>query len=205
MKNEDPPFDPAFPELSRPKPRPKRRVPWLGLSVLVLLAAGGAVGWKMLGKGALAAGGAQRDPARDAMRAELMELSAAESAFVKVNGRYAASVSEAGTPVTSKVVVFASAPDGYHVRLARPDATPQLCELSAGRFAAGHSGWQLMCGVPTANDVLVEPEAPKPSLMDRMRAFFHEDCDSECRVEKLRGEVRRRRGHDRLDKALDDL
>ena len=204
-KNEDPPFDPLFPELSRPKPRPKRRGRWIALVVVLLLAGGGAVAWKMLGSAPWTAGGTGKvDPAPDVMRAELMELSAAESAYVKANGRYAASVSDLGVAVTSKVAIFATAEDGYHVRLTRPE-TEQRCEVSAGRFAAGHSGWQLLCGVPAANDALVAPEPPKPSLIDRVRAFFHEDCDSECRVEKLREEVHRRRGTDKLDKALEQL
>jgi hypothetical protein len=166
-----PELDPAFPELSRrPAPSPRRRTPWLGVTLVVLLAAGGAVGWKMLGKGPAAAGG---DPARDVMRAELMELSAAESAFVRANGRYAANLSELGTALTSRVAVFASAPDGYQVRLARPEETEQRCELSVGRFAAGHKGWQLLCGVPKANDSLDEQE-PKPSLLERIRAKLHD-------------------------------
>ncbi|HEX2781228.1 MAG TPA: hypothetical protein VHM30_17135, partial [Gemmatimonadaceae bacterium] len=202
MKNEVPPFDPDFPEMSRPKPRPPRRVPWLAIIVLLVLGGGGAVGWKMLGRGGSAAGG---DPARDMMRAELMELSAAESAFVKANDRYAASVSELGRPVSSRVVVFASARDGYRIRLARPDDTAQLCELSVGRFAAGHTGWQLLCGMPSANNTLVETAPSKPPLLDRIRAYFHEDCDSECRVEKLREEVRRRRGHDKVERAMERL
>ncbi|HEX8851821.1 MAG TPA: hypothetical protein VF761_19995 [Gemmatimonadaceae bacterium] len=149
---------------------------------MLLVAVVGVAGWKMLGQSPPAAG---VDHGRDVMRAELMSLSAAESAFARTNGRYAVSVSELGTPVTSRVVVFAAAKDGYHVRLARPE-TPQLCELSAGRFAAGHTGWQLLCGVPAADNSLVEPPAKKPSLLDRIRSALREDCDSECRVKKLR-------------------
>lgn len=190
MKKE-PEFDPAFPELSsRPAPRHPRRSLKPAALVVLLVAVAGVAGWKMLGQSPPAAG---VDHGRDVMRAELMSLSAAESAFARTNGRYAASVSELGTPVTSRVVVFAAAADGYHVRLARAE-TPQLCELSAGRFAAGHTGWQLLCGVPAADNSLVEPPAKQPSLLDRVRAVFHEDCDSECRVRKLREGMKARDG-----------
>lgn len=200
MKKE-PAFDPDFPELaSPPVSRHRGGGRWLAVVALLLVAAGGALGWKMLGPRPAAAGG---DLGREMMRAELMNLSAAESAYVRTNGRYAASVPELGMPITSRVVVFASAGDGYRVRLARPE-TPQLCELSLGRFAAGHAGWQLLCGVPAANNTLVEPEAPKPSLLDRIRAALHEDCDSECRVKKLR-EGLKSPERKQLDQALDAL
>ncbi|NUO64484.1 MAG: hypothetical protein HOQ11_12125 [Gemmatimonadaceae bacterium] len=182
MKKE-PDFDPAFPELaSRPAPRHPGRWRKAAALVLLLVVVAGVAGWKMLGRGPSAAG---VDRGRDIMRAELMGLSSAESAFVRTNARYAASVSELGVPITSRVVVFATAKDGYHVRLAHAE-TPQLCELSVGRFAAGHTGWQLLCGVPAADNSLVEPPEVKPSLLERIRATLREDCDAECRVKKLR-------------------
>src|SRR6476646_536060 len=124
----------------------------VALLLAVLMLGGGAIAWKMRAERGSTGGG---DAERDVMREELALISAAESAFVRTNGRYAASVSELGTPLTSQVVVFASARDGYHVRMARP-GTPALCELSSGRFAAGHSGWQMVCGTRTAGDRVVE-------------------------------------------------
>ena len=88
------------------------------LSMVVL--AGGAIAWKMRAEWCAAGGG---DPEREVMRDELTRLSAAEAAFGKANGRYAATVSELGTAVSSRIVVFASARDGYHVRMARPSTS----------------------------------------------------------------------------------
>ena len=169
--------------------------------LLVLVLGGGAIAWKMRAEGGAAGGG---DPERDVMRDELTRLSAAESAFVKANGRYAATVSELGTPVSSRIVVFASARDGYHVRMARP-ATPVMCEVSSGRFAAGHSGWQMVCGTRTAGDRLVEsPPAPTASWSDRIRALFTDPCDADCRRAKLR-EGLRSPEQKQLDQALEQL
>ena len=169
--------------------------------LLMLLLGGGAIAWKMRAEGGAAGGG---DRERDVMRDELTRLSAAESAFVKANGRYAASVSELGTAVSSRVVVFASARDGYHVRMARP-GTPVMCEASSGRFAAGHSGWQMVCGTRTVDDRLVEaPAAPAPSWADRIRGLFNEGCDADCRRAKLR-EGLRSPEQKQLDQALEQL
>lgn len=173
----------------------------LAVMVLILVLGGGAIAWKMRADGGAAGGG---DPERDMMRDELTRLSAAESAFVKANGRYAATVSELGMPVSSRIVVFASARDGYHVRMARP-ATPVMCEVSSGRFAAGHSGWQMVCGTRTAGDRLVEaPPAPTASWTDRIRAMFTDDCDADCRRTKLR-EGLRSPEQKQLDQALEQL
>jgi hypothetical protein len=169
------------------------------LAMLVL--GGGAIAWKMQAEGG-ATGGV--DPEREVMREELARVSAAESVFVKVNRRYAATVSELATPVTSRIVVFASARDGYHVRMARPD-TPVMCEVSSGRFAAGHSGWQMVCGTRTAGDRLVDASpAATPGWIDRIRAVFKDDCDAACRQARLRDGVRSPE-QKQLDQALDQL
>lgn len=171
------------------------------LLLAMVVLGGGAIAWKMRAEGGSTGGG---DPERDVMRAELARVSAAESAFVKANGRYAASVSELGIPLTSQVVVFASARDGYHVRMARR-GTPTLCELSSGRFAAGHSGWQMVCGTRTAGDRVVEtPPGAVASWSDRIRALFNEGCDAACRQAKLR-EGLRSPDQKQLDQALDQL
>ena len=167
--------------------------------LLMLVLGGGAVAWKMRAEGGAAGGG---DPEREVMRDELARLSAAESAFVKANGRYAASVSELGIAVSSRIMVFATARDGYHVRMARP-STPVMCEVSSGRFAAGHSGWQMVCGTRTAGDRLIEaPPAPATSWADQVRGLFKEDCDGECRRAKLR-EGLRSPEQKQLDQALE--
>lgn len=169
--------------------------------VLILVLGGGAIAWKMRAEGGAAGGG---DPEREVMRDELTRLSAAESAFVKANGRYAPTVSELGLTVSSRIVVFASARDGFHVRMARP-ATPVMCEVSSGRFAAGHSGWQMVCGTRTAGDRLVEaPAEPAASWADRIRAMFTDGCDADCRRAKLR-EGLRSPEQKQLDQALEQL
>ena len=181
--------------------RGRKMLPAVAVLLAMLVLGGGAIAWKMRAERGSTGGG---DPERDVMRDELARLSAAESAFVKANGRYATTVSELGTPVTSRVVVFASARDGYHVRMARP-ATPVMCEVSSGRFAAGHSGWQMVCGTRTAGDRLVDaPPAPSASWADRIRALFKEDCDAACRQAKLREGVRSPE-QKQLDQALDQL
>lgn len=164
----------------------------------LLLLGGGGIAWKMRAERGAAGGG---DPERDVMRAELARLTAAESLFVKKNGRYARTVSDLGTAYTSRVVVFASSTDGYLIRMSRP-GTETLCEVSAGRFAAGHSGWQMVCGAPVApGDRLVETPAA-PSWTHRIRALLHEDCDSECRRAKLR-EGLKSPERKQLDQALE--
>lgn len=169
--------------------------------VAMLVLVGGAIAWKMRGEGGSTGGG---DRECDVMRDELARISAAESAFVKANGRYAATVPELATPVTSRIVVFASAHDGYHVRMARP-GTPVLCEVSSGRFAAGHTGWQMVCGTRTAGDRLVEaPPTATASWADRIRALFNEDCDANCRQAKLRERVRSPE-QKQLDRELEQL
>jgi len=181
--------------------RGRKMLPVVAVLLAILALGGGAIAWKMRAAGGSTGGG---DAERDVMRDELARLSAAESAFVKANGRYATSMSELGTPVTSRVVVFASAHDGYHVRMARP-ATPVMCEVSSGRFAAGHSGWQMVCGTRTAGDRLVEaPPAATASWADRIRALINEDCDADCRQAKLRERVRSPE-QKQLDQALDQM
>lgn len=181
------------------------RTPRLLLAAVtaLLLLGGGAIAWKMRAEGGAAGGG---DPGREAMRTELTRLTAAESAFVKSHGRYATTLSELGVPLTSRVVVFASAHDGYHIRMARPE-TQTLCEVSAGRFAAAHSGWQLTCGKRVVADHVVDAAADS-SWMDRARArvtrLIHEDCDAACRQQKLR-EGLRSPERKQLDQALEQL
>jgi hypothetical protein len=164
----------------------RRGMPRIALVALaVLLLGSGAIAWKMRAAGGAAGGG---DAGREAMRAELSRLTAAESAFMKTNGRYAATISELGTTVTSRIVVFASARDGYHIRMSHP-GTAVLCEVSAGRFAAARSGWQLTCGKRVVADRVVDGPA-ESNWIDRARArlsgLFHEECDAACRQEKLR-------------------
>lgn len=181
--------------------RGRKMIPTVAVLLSLLVLGGGGIAWKMRAEGGATGGG---DPERDVMRDELTRLSAAESAFVKANGRYAATVSELGTPVTSRIVVFASARDGYHVRMAR-DGTPVLCEVSSGRFAAGHSGWQLVCGTRTVNDRLVDaPPAATASWGARIRGLFNEGCDAACRQAKLREGVRSPE-QKQLDQALEQL
>lgn len=196
MKESDVPRSGARPSRGRTPPAAIVAL----LAVLVL--SGGTFAWKMRAERGAAGGG---DPEREAMRSELARVSTAESAFVKANGRYAATLSELATPVTSRVVVFASARDGYHVRMARP-GTPVVCEVSAGRFAAGHSGWQMVCGTPAAGDRLEEgPTAPATgSWLARIRALFHEDCDAACRQGKLR-EGLRSPEQKQLDQAIEQM
>ena len=176
----------------------------LAALLALLMLGGGAIAWKMRAEGPSAAGG---DPAREAMRAELTRLTAAESAYVKANGRYATSVSELGTPITSRVVVFASARDGYHVRMART-GTHVLCEVSAGRFAAAHSGWQMACGEPAATgDQLVETPSVigwTDRVTGRIRALLHEECDAACRQAKLR-EGLKSPERKQLDESIEQL
>ncbi|HWE43112.1 MAG TPA: hypothetical protein VG432_11430 [Gemmatimonadaceae bacterium] len=59
---------------------------------------------------------------------------------MEADKRYAATASGLGITVSSRIVVLARARDGFHVRMARP-ATPVMCAVSSGRFAAGRSGW----------------------------------------------------------------
>ena len=178
-----------------------RKVLAAGLLLLIIVLGGGAIAWKMRAEGGAAGGG---DAEREVMREELGRLSAAESAFVKANGRYAASVSELGIPISSRIAVFASARDGYHVRMTRP-ATPVMCEVSSGRFAAGHTGWQMVCGTRTEGDRLVEaPASPAPSWAERIRGLFREECDAECRRAKLR-EGLRSPERKQLDQAIEQL
>jgi hypothetical protein len=169
----------------------------------LLALGGGAIAWKMRAEGGAAGGG---DPDREAMRAELARLTAAESAFVRSNGRYAATASELGTTVTSRIVVFASARDGYHIRMSRP-GTATLCEVSAGRFAAAHAGWQLTCGTRVVSDRVIDGPA-EPGWIDRARAriggLLHEDCNAECRQQKLR-EGLKSPERKQLDQALEQL
>ena len=179
--------------------RGRKMIPAVAAALALLLLGGGGIAWKMRAERGSTGGG---DPEREVMRDELARLSAAESAFVKANGRYAATVSELKTPVTSRIVVFASARDGYHVRMARPK-TPVLCEVSAGRFAAGHAGWQLVCGTRTVDDRVVDaPPATSASWAERIRALFNEGCDAACRQAKLREGVRTPE-QKQLDEALE--
>jgi hypothetical protein len=182
---------------------PRSRKPRIAVLTVIalLLLGGGAIAWKMRAEGGAAGGG---DPDREAMRAELAQLTSAESAFVKANGRYAGTMSELGTSVTSRVVVFASARDGYHIRMARP-GTAVMCEVSAGRFAASHSGWQLTCGTRVVADRVVDGPA-ESSWIDRARArvaaLVHEDCDANCRQARLR-EGLKSPERKQLDEALE--
>src|SRR6476469_4690540 len=70
----------------------------VALLLAVLMLGGGAIAWKMRAERGSTGGGTTEGEGR---REELARIRPPESAFVRPNGRYAASFSELGTPLTS--------------------------------------------------------------------------------------------------------